>query len=104
MGIKGLIWFAVGLVALFALGGSYRAALMTSFILAIIALSFVVVTGYVGQISFVQYTLVGASALLLSRDDHRVEASRSRSRRSSPPSPSGSSACSSGCPRCGSAA
>ena len=66
VGIKGLIWFAVGLVALFALGGSYRAALMTSFILAIIALSFVVVTGYVGQISFVQYTLVGASALLLS--------------------------------------
>lgn len=65
VGIKGLIWFVVGVIALFALGGSYRAALMTSFILAIIALSFVVVTGYVGQISFVQYSLVGASALLL---------------------------------------
>jgi branched-subunit amino acid ABC-type transport system permease component len=66
VGLKGLTWFAVGLVLLFALGGGYRAALMTSFILAIIALSFVVVTGYVGQISFAQYSLVGASALLLS--------------------------------------
>ncbi len=66
VGIKGLIWFVVGIVLLFTLGGSYRAALMTSFILTIIALSFVVVTGYVGQISFVQYSLVGASALLLS--------------------------------------
>jgi ABC-type branched-subunit amino acid transport system permease subunit len=65
VGIKGAIWFAVGLVCLFALGGSYRAALTTSFILAIIALSFVVVTGYVGQISFAQYSLVGAAALLL---------------------------------------
>jgi ABC-type branched-subunit amino acid transport system permease subunit len=66
VGLKGLIWFVVGLVLLFSLGGSYRAALMTSFILAIIALSFVVVTGYTGQISFAQYSLVGASALLLS--------------------------------------
>jgi ABC-type branched-subunit amino acid transport system permease subunit len=65
VGIKAAIWFAIGLIGLFALGGSYRAALMTSMILAIIALSFVVITGYVGQISFVQYTLVGASALLL---------------------------------------
>ncbi len=66
VGIKGLVWFVVGVVLLFSLGGSYRAALMTSFVLAIIALSFVVVTGYVGQISFAQYSLVGASALLLS--------------------------------------
>jgi ABC-type branched-subunit amino acid transport system permease subunit len=65
VGVKAAIWFAVGLIALFALGGSYRAALMTSMILAIVALSFVVITGYVGQISFVQYTLVGVSALLL---------------------------------------
>lgn len=65
VGIKGAIWFAVGLIGLFSLGGSYRAALTTSMILAVIALSFVVVTGYVGQISFAQYSLVGASALLL---------------------------------------
>jgi ABC-type branched-subunit amino acid transport system permease subunit len=65
VGVKAAIWFAVGLIALFALSGSYRAALMTSMILAIVALSFVVITGYVGQISFVQYTLVGVSALLL---------------------------------------
>jgi ABC-type branched-subunit amino acid transport system permease subunit len=65
VGVKAAIWFAAGLIALFALGGSYRAALMTSMILAIVALSFVVITGYVGQISFVQYTLVGVSALLL---------------------------------------
>jgi ABC-type branched-subunit amino acid transport system permease subunit len=65
VGIKGAIWFIVGIACLFALGGSYRAALTTSLILAIIALSFVVVTGYVGQISFAQYSLVGAAALLL---------------------------------------
>ncbi|HXO56393.1 MAG TPA: ABC transporter permease, partial [Mycobacterium sp.] len=59
--------FVIGLVALFALTGGYRAALTTTFILIILALSFVVVTGYVGQISFAQYTLAGVSALMLAR-------------------------------------
>jgi branched-subunit amino acid ABC-type transport system permease component len=65
VGIKAVIWFAIGLAGLFGLGGSYRAALTTTLILAMIALSFVVVTGYVGQISLAQYSLVGAAALLL---------------------------------------
>jgi ABC-type branched-subunit amino acid transport system permease subunit len=65
VGIKAVIWFVVGLTGLIVLGGSYRAALTTTLTLAIIALSFVVVTGYVGQISFAQYSLVGAAALLL---------------------------------------
>ncbi|HVW41151.1 MAG TPA: ABC transporter permease [Amycolatopsis sp.] len=67
VGLSAAIPFVIGLVALFALQGSYRAALTTSVVLAIIALSFVVVTGYVGQISFAQYSLAGLSALLLAR-------------------------------------
>jgi branched-subunit amino acid ABC-type transport system permease component len=57
----------VAVAGLFLLQGSYRAALTTSMVLAMIALSFVVVTGYVGQISFVQYSLAGASALFMAR-------------------------------------
>ncbi|HVV08393.1 ABC transporter permease [Amycolatopsis sp.] len=67
VGWSAAIPFVLGLVALFALQGSYRAALTTSLVLAILALSFVVVTGYVGQISFAQYSLAGLSALLLAR-------------------------------------
>ena len=59
--------FAAGLLGLIFLPGSYRAALTTSLVLALLALSFVVITGYVGQISFAQYSLAGVSALLLAR-------------------------------------
>jgi ABC-type branched-subunit amino acid transport system permease subunit len=59
--------FVAGLLGLILLQGSYRAALTTSVILALLALSFVVITGYVGQISFAQYSLAGVSALLLAR-------------------------------------
>jgi branched-subunit amino acid ABC-type transport system permease component len=62
-----VISFVIAALGLFLLQGGYRAALTTSMVLAIIALSFVVVTGYVGQISFAQYSLAGASALFLSR-------------------------------------
>lgn len=55
---------AVG--ALFLLDGSYRAALMLTFIMGIVSLSLVVVTGYVGQISLAQLTLAGVAAFLLS--------------------------------------
>jgi ABC-type branched-subunit amino acid transport system permease subunit len=57
----------IGLLGLLLLPGTYRAALTTSLVLALLALSFVVVTGYVGQISFAQYTLAGVSAMLLAR-------------------------------------
>jgi ABC-type branched-subunit amino acid transport system permease subunit/ABC-type branched-subunit amino acid transport system ATPase component len=54
--------------------GSYRAALSTTFIMSIIALSMVVVTGYAGQVSFAQLALAGAAAFLLSNltDDWSV--------------------------------
>jgi ABC-type branched-subunit amino acid transport system permease subunit len=67
VGVTTVISFVIGVVALFSLSGSYRAALTTSLVLAMLALSFVVVTGYVGQISFAQYSLAGVSALMLSR-------------------------------------
>ncbi|MCW2525390.1 MAG: transporter [Pseudonocardiales bacterium] len=67
VGITAVISFVIGLVGLFTLTGGYRAALTTTLVLAILALSFVVVTGYVGQISFAQYSLAGVSALLLAR-------------------------------------
>lgn len=62
-----VITCVIAVAGLFLLQGSYRAALTTSMVLAMIALSFVVVTGYVGQISFVQYSLAGASALFMAR-------------------------------------
>jgi branched-subunit amino acid ABC-type transport system permease component len=67
VGITAGVSFVLGLAALFLLQGGYRAALTTTLVLAIIGLSFVVVTGYVGQISFAQYSLAGVSALLLAR-------------------------------------
>ena len=48
------------------LDGSYRAALITTLILALISLSLVVVTGYRGQISLAQMTFAGVAAFLLS--------------------------------------
>jgi len=61
------VGFVLGLLGLIFLSGSYRAALTTSFVLSLVALSFVVVTGFVGQISFAQYSLAGVSALMLAR-------------------------------------
>ena len=52
-------------VALVLLQGTWRAALITSLIFAIIALSLVVVTGYAGQISLAQLTLAGVAGFLL---------------------------------------
>lgn len=66
-----LIPTAVGsvvvLVLLALLEGSYRAALITTLIMATVSLSLVVVTGYCGQISLAQMTFAGAAAFLLSR-------------------------------------
>jgi ABC-type branched-subunit amino acid transport system ATPase component/branched-subunit amino acid ABC-type transport system permease component len=52
-------------VALLALQGVWRAALVTSLIMAIISLSLVVVTGYAGQVSLAQLTLGGVAGFLL---------------------------------------
>jgi ABC-type branched-subunit amino acid transport system ATPase component/ABC-type branched-subunit amino acid transport system permease subunit len=56
----------LGVVAIFAVHGSWRSALVTTFAFAIIALSMVVVTGLSGQVSLAQLTLAGVAAFLLS--------------------------------------
>jgi len=53
-------------IVLVALHGAWRAAMVTSLIMAIISLSLVVVTGYAGQVSLAQLTLAGAAGFLLS--------------------------------------
>ena len=56
---------AAGIVAVFVTSGSWRSALVTSFIFAIVSLSIVVVTGYAGQVSLAQLTLAGVGGFLL---------------------------------------
>jgi len=56
----------LAVVAIYVANDSYRSALMESFIVGVLALSLVVVTGYVGQISLAQLTLAGAAGFLLS--------------------------------------
>jgi ABC-type branched-subunit amino acid transport system ATPase component/ABC-type branched-subunit amino acid transport system permease subunit len=65
LGPSALVGMAVGVVALVALHGSWRAAAVTSLVYGIIALSLVVVTGYAGQVSLAQLTLAGVGAFLL---------------------------------------
>ncbi|WP_280491486.1 branched-chain amino acid ABC transporter permease/ATP-binding protein [Nocardia asiatica] len=61
-----LVSLAVAVVALLATSGSYRAAIVSSIIFAVLGLSQVVVTGYAGQVSLAQLTLAGVSAYALS--------------------------------------
>jgi len=58
--------FVAGAVALLVTSGSARAAVITTIIFAILALSLVVVTGYAGQVSLAQLALAGAGAFMLS--------------------------------------
>jgi ABC-type branched-subunit amino acid transport system ATPase component/branched-subunit amino acid ABC-type transport system permease component len=57
---------ALAVAGIVLLQGSWRAALVTSFIFGIVSLSIVVVTGYAGQISLAQLTLAGVAGFLLS--------------------------------------
>jgi ABC-type branched-subunit amino acid transport system ATPase component/ABC-type branched-subunit amino acid transport system permease subunit len=57
---------AVAAIALVVLERSWRAALITSLIFGVIALSLVVVTGFAGQVSLAQLTLAGVAGFLLS--------------------------------------
>jgi ABC-type branched-subunit amino acid transport system ATPase component/branched-subunit amino acid ABC-type transport system permease component len=61
------IFFIVGLLALIFTSGSYRFGLMTSFAAALIALSLVVLTGMVGQISLAQAAFGGVAGIMLSK-------------------------------------
>lgn len=64
--IPTVLAIAVAVVALLVTSGSYRAAIVTSVILAVLALSQVVVTGYAGQVSLAQLTLAGVGAYAVS--------------------------------------
>ncbi len=57
----------VGLVALLVTGGSYRFGIITSMIMGIVALSFVVLTGLLGQVSFAQAAFAGVGGFALSK-------------------------------------
>ncbi len=56
-----------GAIALLALDGSYRFGLVTSMIVAILILSIVVLTGFVGQISLAQAAFAGVGGFTLSK-------------------------------------
>jgi sulfate-transporting ATPase len=56
----------IGAVALVVTTGSWRSAIISTFIFAIMALSYVVVTGYAGQVSLAQLTLAGVGSFALS--------------------------------------
>lgn len=61
-----LVGAVAGAVALVALHGDWRAALVSSLIFAIITLSQVVVTGFAGQVSLTQLILAGSAGFILS--------------------------------------
>ena len=61
---------AAAVILMFALPSDYRVGLINTLILAVIALSLVVVTGYAGQISLAQLTLAGVAGFALSTIAH----------------------------------
>ena len=61
-----LVGAAAGSVALLVTSGTSRAAVINTFVFALIALSLVVVTGYAGQVSLAQLALSGTGAFMLS--------------------------------------
>lgn len=60
-----VVMTVVGVLALVLLDDRMRTGLIVSFIMAIIALSSVVVTGYAGQVSLAQLTIAGVAGFLL---------------------------------------
>jgi ABC-type branched-subunit amino acid transport system permease subunit len=57
--------FVAGLIALFIFNGALRAALISSYATIGLALSVVLLTGYVGQVSLAQMSFAGVSAFIL---------------------------------------
>jgi sulfate-transporting ATPase len=64
--VPALFGTVAGVLMLAFTEGTWRAAVISSFIAAIIALSLVVVTGYAGQVSLAQLTLAGVGGFALS--------------------------------------
>jgi ABC-type branched-subunit amino acid transport system ATPase component/ABC-type branched-subunit amino acid transport system permease subunit len=62
--------FAITAGALLVLGSGYRLALVNSLIGAVVCLSLVVLTGWVGQISLAQMSMAGVAGFALSRFTH----------------------------------
>ena len=58
---------AVAVIAVAASGASWLTALTTTFAIAIVCLSIVVVTGYAGQLSLAQYVIAGVGALIAAK-------------------------------------
>ena len=67
VGVPALAGGAVALAGLVVLDGGYRFGLVTSMIVAVMCLSLVVLTGYVGQISLAQMAFAGVAGFALSR-------------------------------------
>jgi branched-chain amino acid transport system permease protein len=63
--VAGLV--TVGFAALLLTDGSYRFGVITSMIVALMALSLVVLTGFVGQISLAQAAFAGSAGFVLSK-------------------------------------
>ena len=61
-----IVGAAVGVLALVLTDGTWRSAVIGTFIAAVIGLSLVVVTGYAGQVSLAQLALAGTAAFSLS--------------------------------------
>jgi len=66
--------YAATVAAFFILPGGWRIALLTSLIAAVLALSLVVLTGFLGQISLAQMAFAGIAGFALARfaDDMRI--------------------------------
>jgi branched-subunit amino acid ABC-type transport system permease component len=60
-------WVPVAAVVLVVLHGQFRAGFITGLSLSLVALSVVLLTGYVGQISLAQLTFAGIAGFLVSR-------------------------------------
>ncbi len=61
-----LICFAIGAVAILLLPGGFRNTLGVSLIMVVFLLSVVIITGYLGQVSIVQFALGGAAGFAVS--------------------------------------
>lgn len=66
-GLVLLAGLAVGVGALFLLQGTYRLGLERSLAGAVVCLSFVVLVGYIGQLSLAQMSIAGVAGFLLAR-------------------------------------
>ena len=59
--------FAAAVIVVAVTGGSYRFGVIISMAVAVIALSFVVLTGYLGQVSLAQAAFAGVAGFVLSK-------------------------------------